>query len=35
MAGIALHDLEDPSKVIGMSREPLIVAELPHEKGEG
>lgn len=34
-AGIALLDLEDPSKVIGMSKEPLIAAELPHETEEG
>lgn len=34
-AGIALLDLEDPSKVIGMSNEPLIAAELPHETEEG
>lgn len=34
-AGIALLDLEDPSKVIGMYDKPLIAAELPWEKDEG
>ncbi len=34
-AGIALLDLEDPSRVIGMYREPLIASELPFEKDEG
>ncbi|MBR2986338.1 MAG: glycoside hydrolase family 130 protein [Clostridia bacterium] len=29
--GIALLDLDDPSKVIGMSKEPLIVSDLPYE----
>lgn len=35
MAGIALLDLEDPSKVIGIYDKPLIAAELPHETDEG
>ena len=30
-AGIMLLDLDDPSKVIGMCKTPLIVPELPHE----
>ncbi len=30
-AGIMLLDLDDPTKVIGMSREPLIAPELPYE----
>lgn len=30
-AGIALLDLEDPSKVIGMSKEPLFVPDMPYE----
>ena len=30
-AGLMLLDLEDPSKVIGLCREPLIVAEEPYE----
>lgn len=34
-AGIALLDLEDPSRVIGMSKEPLIAPELPHETDDG
>ena len=34
-AGIALLDLEDPSKVIGMYKEPLIAPELPWETEEG
>ncbi|MBR6548585.1 MAG: glycoside hydrolase family 130 protein [Clostridia bacterium] len=34
-AGIALLDLEDPSKVIGMSKSPLIAPELPYETDEG
>lgn len=34
-AGIALLDLKDPSRVIGMYREPLIASELPFEKDEG
>jgi len=34
-AGIMLLDLEDPSKVIGMCKEPLIAPELPCETDEG
>lgn len=34
-AGIALLDLEDPSKVIGMSKLPLISPQLHHECEEG
>ena len=34
-AGIMLLDLEDPSKVVGMSKEPLMVPELPWEADEG
>lgn len=34
-AGIMLLDLDDPSKVIGMYKEPLIASELPFEKDEG
>ncbi len=34
-AGIALLDLQDPSKVIGMYKEPLIAPELPFEVDEG
>ena len=34
-AGITLLDLEEPHKVIGMSKEPLLVPELPHETEEG
>lgn len=34
-AGIMLLDLENPSKVIGMSKEPLIAPELPFEIDEG
>ncbi|MBP9988367.1 MAG: glycoside hydrolase family 130 protein [Ruminococcus sp.] len=34
-AGIALLDLNDPSKVIGISDKPLIAAELPFETDEG
>jgi beta-1,4-mannooligosaccharide/beta-1,4-mannosyl-N-acetylglucosamine phosphorylase len=30
-AGIMLLDLNDPSKVIGMCKQPIIVPELPHE----
>ncbi len=35
VAGIALLDLDDPSKVIGIYDKPLIAAELPHEKDNG
>lgn len=34
-AGIMLLDLENPSKVIGMSKEPLLVPELYHETEVG
>ena len=34
-AGIMLLDLNDPSKVIGMSKLPLIAPELPFESDEG
>ena len=34
-AGIMLLDLENPQKVIGISREPLIAPELPFETDEG
>lgn len=34
-AGIALLDLEDPSRVIGMCKTPLIAPELYHECDEG
>lgn len=34
-AGIMLLDLEDPSKVIGMSKEPLIAPEEDYETTEG
>ena len=34
-AGIMLLDLEDPSRVIGMSKLPLIAPELPFEIDEG
>jgi beta-1,4-mannooligosaccharide/beta-1,4-mannosyl-N-acetylglucosamine phosphorylase len=34
-AGIMLLDLNDPSKVIGYSKEPLIAPELPFETDEG
>lgn len=34
-AGIMLLDLENPSKVIGYSKEPLITPELPHETDFG
>ena len=34
-AGIMLLDLQDPSKVIGMCKEPLIAPELPCEVDEG
>ncbi len=33
--GIALLDLEDPSKVIGMSKLPILAPELPHETDVG
>ena len=34
-AGIMLLDLENPSKIIGMSKEPLIVPEEPYETENG
>ena len=34
-AGIMLLDLEDPSKIIGMSKEPLIAPETVYETDEG
>lgn len=34
-AGIALLDLDDPSKVVGISRSPLIAPTLPYERDEG
>ena len=34
-AGIMLLDLDDPTKVIGMSKEPLIAPDLPLETDEG
>ncbi len=34
-AGIALLDLNDPSKVIGLYKQPLIAPELPWETDEG
>jgi beta-1,4-mannooligosaccharide/beta-1,4-mannosyl-N-acetylglucosamine phosphorylase len=33
--GVALLDLEDPSKVIGMSKKPLIVPDDDFEKTKG
>lgn len=32
-AGAALYDLEDPTKLIAITKEPLIVAETPYETG--
>ena len=34
-AGIMLLDLEDPTRIVGMSKKPLIVPELPFEADEG
>ncbi len=34
-AGVMLLDLEDPAKVIGMSKEPLIVPDMPYESDYG
>ncbi len=34
-AGIMLLDLEDPSKVIGLSKSPLLAPEAPYEADEG
>ena len=33
-AGAALFDLEDPTKLIAITKEPLIVAEAPYETGD-
>ena len=32
-AGAALYDLEDPTKLIAITKEPLLVAETPYETG--
>ena len=34
-AGVMLLDLENPSKVIGMSKDPLIVPDMPYESDYG
>ena len=34
-AGVMLLDLKDPSKVIGMSKTPLIVPDMPYESDYG
>ena len=34
-AGIMLLDFDDPSKIIGMSKEPLIASDKPYETDEG
>lgn len=34
-AGLMLLDLEDPSKVVGLYREPLLAPEAPYEVAEG
>ena len=34
-AGVMLLDLDEPWKVIGLSREPLLAPEAPYEKDEG
>lgn len=34
-AGVMLLDLKDPSKVIGMSKKPLIVPDMPYESDYG
>ena len=34
-AGVMLLDLEDPTKVIGMSKEPLIIPDVPYESDYG
>jgi beta-1,4-mannooligosaccharide/beta-1,4-mannosyl-N-acetylglucosamine phosphorylase len=34
-AGIMLLDLDDPSKIIGMCKQPLIAPELAHEANHG
>ncbi len=33
-AGAALFDLDDPTKLIGITKEPLLVAEAPYETGD-
>jgi beta-1,4-mannooligosaccharide/beta-1,4-mannosyl-N-acetylglucosamine phosphorylase len=35
VAGVALLDLEDPSRVLGVAPEPILFPELPYETGEG
>ncbi|MEX1017910.1 MAG: glycoside hydrolase family 130 protein [Phycisphaeraceae bacterium] len=35
IAGLALLDLEDPSKVIAVAGQPLLAPEAPYEMGEG
>jgi len=32
--GAALYDLDDPTKLIGITKEPLLVAEAPYETGD-
>lgn len=34
-AGIMLLDLEDPTKIVGMCKDPLLVPEAPYETDEG
>ncbi len=34
MSGAALFDLEDPTKLIAITKEPLLVAEMPYETGK-
>ncbi len=34
-AGIMLLDLDNPTKIIGMSKQPLIAPEMPYERDEG
>ena len=34
-AGIMLLDLDDPTRIIGMSKDPLLAPELPHETEHG
>lgn len=35
MGGIMLLDLEDPSKILGMYKEPLLAPDMPYETDEG
>ena len=35
MAGIMLLDLEDPSKILGMYKKPLLAPDMPYETDEG